>query len=136
MSPSRPATPVDNLVVQGLPANLTQWQPPVSIVHRPDAADALIWHPHAVDTSTVYNCHGTSMSTLQPPYMSSAMKESTIYRSGPQHTQPQQFYAPQVVASDPVFTQYQPDTLPRQLVTRATVSDPVRTHTPVHTFPR
>ena len=47
MSPSRPATPVDNLVVQGLPANLTQQQPPVStaIVLRPDIADALTWHP-------------------------------------------------------------------------------------------
>ena len=131
MSPSRPATPVDNLVVQGLPANLTQQQPPVStaIVLRPDIADALTWHPHAADTSAVYSCHGTSMSTLQPPYMFSAMKEPTVYRPGLQYTQPQPS-AP----SDPGYTQHQSDTLSRLPVT--TVSDPVHTHMPVHTFPR
>ena len=41
MSPLRPVTPIDNLAVQGLPANITQRQPPVSIVHRPDIADTL-----------------------------------------------------------------------------------------------
>ena len=126
MSPSRPVTPI---VVQGLPANITQRQPPVSTVHRPDIADALTWNPHAADTSTVYNCHGTNMSALQPPYMSSAVKEPTIYRTGSQYTQPQSS-AP----SDLGYTQHQSDTLSRRPVT--TVSDPVHTHIPVHTFPR
>ena len=108
MSPSRPVTPVDNLVVQGLAANLTQRQPPVStaIVHRPDVADALIRHPHAADTRTVYTSHGTSQSTLQQSFMPASVHEPTMYRPGPQHTQPQQFYAPPVVASDPVCTHY------------------------------
>jgi len=127
MSPSRPVTPIDNLVVQGLPANLTQRRPPVSaaIVHRPDAADALTWHPHAADTSTVYNCHRTSTSTLQPPYMSSAMKEPTMYRPGPQYTQPQPS-----AASDPVYTRRR---LPHLPVTCAVAPfDQAYTHMPPH----
>ena len=126
MSPSRPVTPI---VVQGLPANITQRQPPVSIVHRPDIADALTWNPHAADTSTVYGCNGASVSALQSPYLSSAVKETTIYRTGSQYTQPQSS-AP----SDLGYTQHQSDTLSRRPVT--TVSDPVHTHIPVHTFPR
>jgi len=145
MPPSRPVTPVDNLVVQGLPANMTQRQPPVStaIVHRPDAADALMRHSHAADTHTVYSCHGTSTSTLQQPFMPASVRAPTMYLPGLQHTQLQQFYAPPVVASDPVFTQYQSDTQPRlhtQLrmpVTCAVApSEPAYTHTPLHTFSR
>ena len=124
MSPLRPATPI---VVQGLPANITQRQPPVSIVHRPDIADALTWNPHAADTSTD-NCHGAGILTSQPPYLSSAMDEPTVCRTGPQYIQPQ--------SSDPGYMHHQSDTLPRQLVTRATVFDPVHAHMPVHTFPR
>jgi len=143
ISPSRSVTPVDNLVVQGLPANLTQRRPPVSaaIVHRPDAADALTWHPHAADTSTVYSCHGTSTSTLQPSFLPSAMHESTVYRSGPEYTQPQQFYAPPVVASDPVYTHYQSDTQPRlhtqpRMPAATAIAEQAYTHMPAHTFPR
>jgi len=77
-----------------------------SIVHRPDVADALIRHPHAADTRTVYTSHGTSQSTLQQSFMPASVHEPTMYRPGPQHTQPQQFYAPPVVASDPVCTHY------------------------------
>ena len=108
MPPLRPDTPVDNFVVQSLAADMTQRHPPVSasIVHRPDVADALIRHPHAADTRTVYTSHGTSQSTLQQSFMPASVHEPTMYRPGPQHTQPQQFYAPPVVASDPVCTHY------------------------------
>ena len=102
-----------------------------SILHRPDVADALVQHPHTADTRTVYSSHGTSQSTLQQSFMPASVHEPTMYRPGPERIQPQQYFA-----SDPVFTQYQPDTLPRRPVTCATVSDPVRTHMPVHTFPR
>ena len=143
MSPSRPVTPIDNLVVQGLAANLTKRQLPVSaaIVHRPDAADALTWHRHAADTSTVYSFHGISTSTLQPSFLPSAMHESTVYRSGPECTQPQQFYAPPVVASDPVYTHYQSDTQPRlhtqpRMPAATAIADQAYTHTPLHTFSR
>ena len=62
-----------------------------------------------------------------------------MYRSGPECTQPQQFPTPPVVASDPVFTQYQSDTQPRMPATCA-IAEQAYTHTPphmrVHTFPR
>jgi len=133
VSPSRPNTPVDNLVVQRPAPDMTQRQPSMSasIVHRPDIADALIRHPHAADTRTVYSCHSTSTSTLQPSFMPSSSHKRTMYRSGPEYTQPQQFYTPPVVASDPVFTQYQSDTQPRMPATSA-LADQVYTHTPPH----
>jgi len=112
MSPLRPVTPIDNLAVQGLPPNITQ---------RQDIADALTWNP---DASTD-NCHGAGILTSQPPYLSSATNEPTVCRTGLPYTQPQ--------PSDP-GSHHESDTLPRQLVTRATVFDPV--HAPVHTFPR
>jgi len=117
MSLSRPDMPVDNLVVQGLVANMPQQQPPVSaaIVHRPDVADTLIRHSHPADTRTVYSCHSTSTSTLQPPFTPSAMHAPTMYRPDLQRTQPQPY-----LASDPEFTQYQSDTQPRMPATRAT----------------
>jgi len=126
LSPSRPDTPVDNLVVQRLPPDMTQRQPSTSA--GPDVADTLIRHSHAADTRTVYSCHSTSTSTLQPSFMPS--HEPTMYRPGPQHTQPQQY-----LASDPVFTQYQSDTQPRMPATRA-MTDQAYAHTRVHTFPR
>jgi len=137
MSPSRPVTPVDNLVVQGLPAGMTRRRPPVSvaIVHGPDVADTLIRRSRPADTSTVYSCHSTSTSTLQPSFVPSAMRASTMYRSGPECTQSQQFYAPSVVASDPVFTQYQLDTQPR-MPTIGAIAEHAYTHTPLHTFSR
>ena len=129
--PSRPVTPIDNLVVQGLPANLIQRQPPVpaAMVHRPDIAYALTRHSHPADTCTVYSGHSTSISALQPSFMLS--QAPTMYQPGPERIQPQPS-----AASDSVFTQYQPDTLPCQLVTRAAMPDPVRTHMQAHTFSR
>jgi len=50
------------------------------------------------------------------------MHEPTMYRPGPQRTQPQQYFA-----SDPVYMQHQSDTLPRMSVTCAIAA---------HTFPR
>jgi len=127
MSPSRS----DNLVVQGLAANMTRRQPPVSaaMVYTPDVADALIRHPHAAaDTRTVYACHSTSASTLQPSYMPSSVRAPNMYCSGPELIQPQQY-----LASDPVFTQYQSHTQPRMPATSA-IAEQAYTHTPFHTF--
>jgi len=124
-------TPVDNRVVQGLTScTATQRQPSMSasIVHRPDIADALTVQPHAADTRTVYSSDSTSISTLQPLFMSSSMHEPTMYRPGPQRTQPQQYFA-----SDPVYTQHQSDMLPRLPVTCAiAASDPVHTLMQAH----
>jgi len=146
ISPLRPVMPIDNLVVQGLPANITPRQLPVSSVHRPDTAHALTSNFHAPDASTD-NCHGAGVLTSRPPYFSSAVDESTGCRAGPcELPQP----------SGP-GSHHESDTLPRQLVTRATVTDSVHTfsrellqpsapsnpgytHTPPHlqlrTFPR
>jgi len=127
-------TPVDNRVVQGLAATMTQRQSsmPASIVHRPDVAAALALQPHAADTLTVYSSDNTSIATLQLSFMSSSMPEPTRYRPGPQYTQPQQYFA-----SDSVYTQHQSDIQPRTPVTCATAaSDPVHTPRPAHTFPR
>jgi len=127
-------TPVDNRVVQGLAATMTQRQPsmPASIVHRPDVAAALTLQPHAADTRTVYSSHGTSQSTLPQSFISSSMPEPTRYRPGPQYTQPPQYFA-----SDSVYMQHQSDIQPRTPVTCATAaSGPVHTPRPAHTFPR
>ena len=92
-------TPVDNLVVQSLAADITQRHPSMSasIVHRPDIADALTVRPYAADTRTVYSSDSISAQTLHRPFMPSPMHEPTMYRPGPEHTQPQQYFA-----SDPV----------------------------------
>jgi len=155
MSPTRPATPIDNYVVQGLPANMTQRQP--SIVYRPDIAHSLTSNPRVADTEDISSCHGADISTSRPQYTFFAMNESTVRRTDTQCTQLS-------ALSNPGYMPYhESDTLPRQpaLVDPSphsedvmisalphqsdtlsrrppvtTVSDPVHSHMPEHTFPR
>ena len=84
MSPLRPATPVtpiDNLVVQGLAANITR---------RQDIATALTWNSFVEDVNPydTDNFHGAGI-TSQPPYVSSATNELTVCRPDLHYTQHQ-----------------------------------------------
>jgi len=100
MPSSRPVSPIDSIVVQGLSAGIIQRQPPVSIVNRPDTAHTLTSNPNATDTSAECGYRAAGMSTLQPPFLSSEMHEPTA-----QYIPPQQF--------NPGFT-YQSDTPSRR----------------------
>jgi len=118
---SRPVSPIDNFVLQGLSANINQRRSPVSIIHSSDTAHALTSNPDATDVSTVCGDHAAGISTLRRPYFFSEIDEPTA-----QYTQPQW--------SDPGSTHHQRRRLPHLPVT--TASDSVRTHVPEHTFSR
>jgi len=142
MSPLRPAvpvTPIDNIVVQGLPT---------------DIATALTWHsvvedvnPYAEDADTsTDDCHGAGI-TSQTPHLSFAVSELTGCRAGPcelPQLQPSNLgshHESDTCSRLPVqtFPREMPQltsALPRQLDTRAIMSDPVHAHMPVRAFSR
>jgi len=105
MLSSRPVSPIDSIVVQDLPAHLTQQQlpvSPVSIVHRPNITDALTSSSCAADANAECSYHGAEVSTLRPPFLSSEMHEPTA-----------QYFQPSA-ASDLGNLRQQSDALSRQ----------------------
>ena len=103
---SRPVSPIDGIVVQDLPAHLTQQQrqPPISIVHRPNITDAFTSCSDAADARTEYSCRGDEILTLRPPFLSS---ESTVYEPTAQYFQPP-------AATDLGYLWHESDMLPRR----------------------
>jgi len=133
---SRPVSPIDGIVVQDLPAHLSQQQrrPPVSIVHRPNITDALTSSSYAADVNAEYGYYATDTSTLRPPFLSSEVDELIA-----QYSQPQPYdlgylrqhsdtpsRRPAAVVSDPahVFPRLPPETAGTQFAVTSMVPRP------------